>query len=270
MAIISGIYKIESKLKPNRCYIGSTSNFNKRKREHLNALRRGDHHSVKLQRHYGKYGEDDLVFAVLLCCLIDDLIETEQFFLDSYKHYFNGYNSAIKPNRNPHPEERKKKKSEQVSEYIRTHPEIIGHLSNCQKKFFSYKENRDRQSAIMREYYKNNPQTEETKKKRLDSCKETRSNPDYVHPLKGKKPDPDRIRRQVETHMKTMRDPNYKDPRKGVKMSQETIDKRKAAWAKTKSDPDYINPLIGRTLSAEHKKNISNSVILFHKNKKHG
>lgn len=91
---ISGIYKIESKLKPNRVYIGSAICILHRWNTHLCQLRKNKHHSKKLQRHYLKYGESDLVFSILLGCDKEDLIKTEQYFLDSYKPYFNNSQTA--------------------------------------------------------------------------------------------------------------------------------------------------------------------------------
>jgi group I intron endonuclease len=57
--------------------------------KHLFQLRKGLHHSLKLQRHYNKYGESDLQFSILLGCDKENLIKIEQYFLDSYNPYFN-------------------------------------------------------------------------------------------------------------------------------------------------------------------------------------
>ena len=94
---ISGIYKISSKVKPSREYFGSSQDIFGRLRMHLRDLRRGKHHSPKLQHHYNKYGEADLIFQMVLGCDVIDLIKTEQYFLDSYKPYFN-----ILPNAGSH------------------------------------------------------------------------------------------------------------------------------------------------------------------------
>lgn len=80
---------IRSIKKPDRCYIGSAVNISKRWKYHLQDLKRGVHHSKKLQRHYNKHGEGDLQFSILLGCNNEDLIKTEQYFIDSYKPYFN-------------------------------------------------------------------------------------------------------------------------------------------------------------------------------------
>lgn len=99
-----GIYKIQSKIKPDRIYIGSTLDFKKRQRSHLSNLRLNKHHSLKLQHHYNKYGKSDLIFAILICCdkeeLVPDkngVIQIEQFYLDVHNPYFNVCKIAGKP-----------------------------------------------------------------------------------------------------------------------------------------------------------------------------
>jgi group I intron endonuclease len=84
-----GVYKIQSIINTKRCYIGSAVNINDRWRCHLKNLRIDKHHSIKLQNHYNKYGEEDLQFTILLCCDKEDLIKIEQYFIDTYNPWFN-------------------------------------------------------------------------------------------------------------------------------------------------------------------------------------
>lgn len=86
---ISGIYRIESKIKPERIYIGSSVNIGNRWVCHLSNLRLNKHGSIKLQNHCNKYGIDDLIFTIITECEKEDLIKTEQSFLNSYNPYFN-------------------------------------------------------------------------------------------------------------------------------------------------------------------------------------
>jgi hypothetical protein len=83
------IYKIQSKKFPNRCYVGSANNVKNRWSNHIGILRKGKHHSIKLQNHYNKYSESDLVFIIIEPCLPEFLIEREQYYLDKEKPYFN-------------------------------------------------------------------------------------------------------------------------------------------------------------------------------------
>ena len=85
----SGIYQIQSKINPKRIYIGSAVNLKNRESVHFHLLKKDKHHSNKLQNHYNKYGESDLVFSVLMCCDKADLVKHEQFFIDSFHSYFN-------------------------------------------------------------------------------------------------------------------------------------------------------------------------------------
>lgn len=86
---ISGIYQIQSRFKPERIYIGSAVQIKSRWCLHLASLRKNKHHSLKLQHHYNKYGESDLEFSILLPCEKKELINKEQFFIDSLTPYFN-------------------------------------------------------------------------------------------------------------------------------------------------------------------------------------
>lgn len=88
----SGIYKIKS-IKTNRIYIGSAINISLRWKRHKRDLTNSKHHSTFLQRHFNKYGIDDLEFSIIELCEIDNLIEREQFYLDNNECHFN---NAIK------------------------------------------------------------------------------------------------------------------------------------------------------------------------------
>ena len=97
----SGIYKIQSKIKPYRFYIGSAVNISRRYSVHLWNLKRGTHHSTKMKNHYNKYGKDDFILSVVLYCDKNELITKEQLCIDLYNPFFNeckiaGSNLGIK------------------------------------------------------------------------------------------------------------------------------------------------------------------------------
>lgn len=94
---ISGIYKIQSKSNTSRCYIGSSLDIAKRKKLHLGALRKGVHHSKKLQNHYNKHGKDDLLFSILIECSRTELVKQEQSFIDLLRPWFNCSPTAGSP-----------------------------------------------------------------------------------------------------------------------------------------------------------------------------
>lgn len=88
--IICGVYMIKSVKNPKRYYIGSSIDIKQRWRCHLADLRKNVHHSIKLQRHFNKYGKEDLIFTILMGCDKEYLIKNEQYFIDALKPYFNG------------------------------------------------------------------------------------------------------------------------------------------------------------------------------------
>jgi group I intron endonuclease len=109
---VIGIYKIQSIIKPERCYIGSSIDIINRWNHHLSALNRNGHKSKQLQRHYNKYGKNDLVFSVIILCEIESLIVTEQYYLDEFKPYFNTLIIANSWLGHKHTKESKKKISD--------------------------------------------------------------------------------------------------------------------------------------------------------------
>ena len=84
-----GIYKIQSNINPTKFYIGSAINISKRRNEHLCRLRKNQHPNNKLQNHFNKYGEEDLVFIIVESCLPEYLIIREQYYIDILKPKFN-------------------------------------------------------------------------------------------------------------------------------------------------------------------------------------
>lgn len=84
----SGIYCIKNKLN-NKLYVGSTINFDKRKREHYSYLRRGTHHSTYLQRSFNKYGEINFEFFILETCESEKLLIREQHYIDVLSPRYN-------------------------------------------------------------------------------------------------------------------------------------------------------------------------------------
>ena len=86
---IIGIYQIQSILKPDRIYIGSSHCIEDRKAIHLCRLRLNKHHSIRLQAHYNKYGESDLVFSIVEVCNKNFILKREQSYIDKLRPWFN-------------------------------------------------------------------------------------------------------------------------------------------------------------------------------------
>lgn len=111
---ISGIYKITNKLN-NKMYVGSSINIYTRFYEHQKMLEKGIHHSIKLQNSYNK-AKDKSIYEYSIIEKVDDvsnLKDREQYYIDLYDSYYNGYNCREKATDQSYGE-RIKKKSKKV------------------------------------------------------------------------------------------------------------------------------------------------------------
>jgi group I intron endonuclease len=115
MLKISGIYKIQSQIHPDRFYIGSAIQVKSRWCLHLADLKKNKHHASKLQNHYNKYGIDDLVFIIIEPCLPQFLQIREQFYLDTLRPFFNSSKSAFSNRGCKWSDEDRKKQSERMT-----------------------------------------------------------------------------------------------------------------------------------------------------------
>lgn len=75
------IYKITNILN-NKIYVGSTKNFNRRKRQHIFDLRHKAHGNDHLQKSFNKYGEDQFKIEIIEQCDVEHLIAREQYWID--------------------------------------------------------------------------------------------------------------------------------------------------------------------------------------------
>ena len=198
---ISGIYKIQSKCKPERVYIGSASDICQRWRAHMSLLRKNKHHSDKLQRHYNKYGKEDLLFSVLVCCDGQNLLDNEQFFIDSYNPYFNNCPLAKSRKGSKSTEETKKKISEALKGNLyslgcKHTDEFCKKSSDNRKKNWQNPEYRRKVTEALRESYKrrgpNNPSLK------------------ALHDNRYKNQTPEARAKQKASFKKTINDPNSK------------------------------------------------------------
>lgn len=87
----SGIYIIENAVNGKQ-YAGSAVNLKRRWIDHRKRLRISNHHSIKLQNAWNKYGENRFHFRPILICDKKDLIFFEQRAIDALKVVTCGYN----------------------------------------------------------------------------------------------------------------------------------------------------------------------------------
>lgn len=91
---ISGIYIIRN-LITDKVYIGSTKNIMKRISEHLHMLEQGTHHSTKLQNSTNKYLYKNFEVRIYPCNVDRDfLYDVEEYLIQEYDSYTNGYNMS--------------------------------------------------------------------------------------------------------------------------------------------------------------------------------
>lgn len=91
----SGIYGIRN-VTNNKFYIGSAESLVKRLKRHYTYLKKGNHHSAKLQNSWNKHGED--CFEIILIkeypegILREELLLVEESQIKEYNSLENGYN----------------------------------------------------------------------------------------------------------------------------------------------------------------------------------
>lgn len=86
-----GIYEIKNTIN-NKRYIGSSIDLKKREKVHFKELEKGSHHSIKLQTDYLAFNKKDFIFTVLENCKQSVLKVREQFYIERFNSYNNGYN----------------------------------------------------------------------------------------------------------------------------------------------------------------------------------
>ena len=91
--MIGYIYQIEC-LPTHESYIGLTVDYKRRKRDHLNDLRKNKHENPKLQNAWNKYGEQEFHFRCWEFEIThpDDLKALECEYIEKYDSLNNGFN----------------------------------------------------------------------------------------------------------------------------------------------------------------------------------
>lgn len=84
----SGIYKITNSITGD-FYIGSTNNFNKRRWEHFNGLKKNKHCNKHLQYSFNKHKIDNFKFEIIAKCPKEYNIKFEQWFIDNLNPKYN-------------------------------------------------------------------------------------------------------------------------------------------------------------------------------------
>lgn len=213
-----GIYEIRNQ-KNAKCYIGSSINPRKRWQKHLWALRHGRHCNPHLQAAFGRYGEVAFSFAILESAKSEQLLEREQYYLDTRSPEYNIAPTAGSPLGRPcGPETRRKMSEAQKGERNPNYGKRVQHSKETRRKI---------SMAVSGKRHPNygKHHSEETKRK-MSLAHTGERNANY-----GKHPSEEARSRMREAH-------------KGKCFSAEHCRK-------------ISEGLIGRTFTNEHRRNIS-------------
>jgi group I intron endonuclease len=132
----SGIYIIKNTIN-NKFYIGSTINFSERFNRHYNELLRNIHGNCHLQNSWNFYGKDSFVFEIVEVSELHELLEREQYYLDTLKPHVRkiGYNICKRANSRlgvkENPEITRKRKL--IQKEVMSRPEVIEKIKKTNK-----------------------------------------------------------------------------------------------------------------------------------------
>lgn len=134
----AGIYKITHKAS-GKCYVGSSIDVYKRMASHKSNLTRGKHHNTALLQDYSEYGERAFTFEVLTKCAVEELIPTEDQWIESLQAVETGYNLMSKSgNTGPRPRSQGRKKT--AAQKKRDEMEIREQFCQTMREFVKYKD----------------------------------------------------------------------------------------------------------------------------------
>jgi group I intron endonuclease len=89
----SGIYLITCTVTQER-YVGSSEDVENRRKRHFYRLSRNAHPNSYLQHAWNRHGADAFVFSVLEYVPVECLTDREQYWIDRFDTYQNGFNLA--------------------------------------------------------------------------------------------------------------------------------------------------------------------------------
>ena len=184
------IYQIKNDIN-GKIYIGSTVNFDQRKKGHLSLLKNCNHPNHHLQSSFSKYGEDSFSFSIVKVVDIVSLREEEDFYIEKNKSYDRkiGYNIEKQSNHKQHSVETKRKISES----------LMGHkVSDEARKKMS-------KAKLGTSFHKGHKHTDEARKKMSEKLSGVKRGP-RSESVKRKISEANRGRRVSEETRKKMRE----------------------------------------------------------------
>lgn len=91
MAVVYRVFNVVTE----QFYIGSAVNFRRRRWEHIDSLKKGTHHCVKLQAAWDEYGQDAFEFEVLEEVPDEEVLRIEDTYLVQHAGHERCYNTAL-------------------------------------------------------------------------------------------------------------------------------------------------------------------------------
>ena len=149
------VYMIKNKIN-NRVYIGQTTQYKRRKKDHFKELSKNKHINCELQQDYNKYGNDAFEISILKeCCNLQERLDFEKYYIDYYGgiNSSNTYNMTDKCNLN-----KKVKLSISKSHIGKKHTKLSkSRLSNIKLNFYKTADGlicKEKISNGLKDYYK--------------------------------------------------------------------------------------------------------------------
>jgi group I intron endonuclease len=171
-----GVYKITT-ANNNMFYIGSSSrSIIKRLQQHFCDLKKNKHHSLYLQRVYNKYGKSILKIEILEYCNKENILEREQYYIDTLNPVYNTCKIAGNSTGKKHSKETREKQSKKRLEYFKNNPPTRGKEHHHYGKKLS-----EEHKAKIKLAGKGRIFSEESKRKMSESRKQIKKNSPEVY-----------------------------------------------------------------------------------------
>jgi group I intron endonuclease len=226
----SGVYQILNTVTGKR-YVGSAVNFQQRWHSHRNKLKKGLHHSQRLQNSWNKHGGDAFQFIVLEYTSRELAVEIEQKYIDHHQSFDPkcGYNIVPKAG---------------STIGRKASPQAIQRQSEAMLRRFANPEARAELSRSHKARYKD----PDARKRQADGLRKTWARPEIRLKIKAafvnRWADPQERQKQSERVKKRYEDPEQRKKSGmsflGKKHSAETIRKMSLAAFARKRKPRLV------------------------------
>lgn len=243
----SGVYRIINCVN-GKCYVGSSKNLSRRKKDHMRLLESGTHHSTKLKNSLRKYGLLAFEFEVLEHCEVDVLLIREAHWMAVYDTVNSGYNMRRDPSTNlgvrPSAEARRKMSEAQKGRVVPEH---------VRQKMSEATRGRDmsRQVQISAENRRGKPLPHDTRRKISEALADKPKSTEHVAKVaaanKGVTRSEETRRRISEAQLGRKVPESVLEKRRGRKQSPEAVAKRTAKLRGVQQANEHVEKRMAAT-----------------------